>query len=1429
MSTVAPDLVRAVPPVPAGRGQSLPALVAAQAARTPQAVAVAAPGQGPLTYAGLQAHLAETVGALRALGVRRGDRVALVVATGAELGVAFVTVAAGVACAPLNPAYRAGEFEFFLSDLRARLLVVQAGLDTAAREAARKLGIPCVELAAVPGGPAGAFTLGGRRAAPADPAQFSGPDDVALLLHTSGTTSRPKLVPLTHANLYAAAQNIRAALRLTPDDRCLNVMPLFHIHGMSTVFASLAAGASVVCPPGFQAPRFYEWMDAFRPTWYTAAPTIHQAILDRAAANREIIARSPLRFIRSASASMAPQVIAEMERVFNAPFIEAYGMTEAAPQIAANPLPPGQRKYRSVGLPAGPDVAIMDAAGNLLRPGEVGEVVVRGANIMRGYENNPEANAAAFTHGWFRTGDQGYRDDEGYLYITGRIKEIINRGGEKVSPREVEEVLLDHPAVAQAVCFAVANPRLGEEVAAAVVFRPGASAGEQELREFTAARLADFKVPCQVVALAELPKGHTAKVQRIGLAEKLGLTARDQTSAAAEAAYVAPRPGAEEALARIWAEVLGVERVGAHDDFFHLGGDSILAVQILARAHKELGVNVGVLSFFGAPTVAGMAAHVDKAPRAAEAPAIRPAPRDGDLPLSFTQEGLWFADQLSPGNPVYNNYRAVRLAGPLDRAALQQALDGLVRRHEILRTTLPTRDGQPVQVIAPAVAVPLAVVDVPAAAGRSDESCFREEICRPFDLAQGPLLRVTLFRMANEEHVLLVVAHHIITDGWSMATLLTDLAALYSSCREGRPSPLPPLPVQYADFAVWERQRLGDAYLRDLLAYWKEQLAGAPACLDLPTARPRPAAQSFRGARRFRTLPPALVAAARSLGKRQDATLFMTLLAAFQALLYRYTNQEDLVVGSHVAGRDRVETEGVVGDFTNTLALRAKVAGDVSFREVLARVRKAAVGAYAHKDLPFGKLLEALRPPRLPGRTPLFQVKFRLQNMPAPQLDFAGLAAAAVDLDYGMLKVDLGLELSERSEGLGGFIEYNTDLFEAGRIDQVWSDFETFLGAVAERPDAPLNTLEAFRTITWRNRSMEKSTPGPQAPSPASPAPPARGIKGARRKAVDVSPTDLVRLTTLAPGQAFPVLAVPAVPGVDLAGWVRANRPLLAQKLLAEGGVLFRGFGIKSVPQFEEVVRALSEELLDYTYRSTPRTQVSGNVYTSTEFPADQEIPLHNEMSYASSWPRKIWFCCLKAAEQGGETPLADSRKVYARLRPEVRDKYRRLGVRYVRVFGEGLDLHWHNAFQTTDRAQVEEQCRRAGIVFQWLGNDRLKTSQVCQAVATHPETGEVVWFNQAHLFHVSSLKPELRDALLAEFGEESLPRNSYYGDGSPFEPEVLDEVRAAWAAESVVFPWEEGDVVLLDNMLAAHGRRPFKGARKIVVSMAEAYSEPAR
>ena len=489
------------------------------------ATALSAPGGVPLSYRALRAQVESTRSALAHHGIGMDDRVAIVLDNGPEMAAAFLCIGATATAAPLNPGYRADEFEFYLTDLRARLLIVGVGKDSPCIGVAERLGIRIARLVPQPERGAGTFTLDfGDRPAAHNEKRGVGPGDIALVLHTSGTTSRPKIVPLTQANVCASAFSVATSIRLTSADKGLVIMPLFHIHGLiAALLAPLAVGGEVCCSPGFNALKFFGWLTETRPTWYSGVPTMHQAILARASGNADATRNHRLRFIRSSSSSLPVRVLTELESTFGVPVIEAYGMTEAAHQMASNALPPGTRKPGTVGPAAGPEIRVVDTTGQPVPPGVTGEIVIRGPNVMSAYESNPKANADAFYGDWFRTGDQGTMDADGYVTITGRLKEIINRGGEKISPREVDEVLMEHPAVHQAVCFGMPHDMLGEEVAAAIVLKQGAQCTDRELRDFVRIKLADFKVPKKILIVDAIPLGATGKLQRIGLAQKLGL------------------------------------------------------------------------------------------------------------------------------------------------------------------------------------------------------------------------------------------------------------------------------------------------------------------------------------------------------------------------------------------------------------------------------------------------------------------------------------------------------------------------------------------------------------------------------------------------------------------------------------------------------------------------------------------------------------------------------------------------------------------------------------------------------------------------------------------------------------------------------------------------------------------------------------------
>jgi acyl-CoA synthetase (AMP-forming)/AMP-acid ligase II len=581
------------------------ALVDYQAEHSTQRTAILAPGRQSLSYAGLRDLVRQVGVRLRALGIGPDDRVAVVLPNGPEMATAFLAVASCAACAPLNPAYQAAEFRFYLQDLGARALMLLADDDSPARGVAAELGVAVVDLQVDPGQPAGCFDVFATESIVDARAHPGIARQTALILHTSGTTSRPKIVPLSHANLVSSGANIARFLELDKQDRCLNVMPLFHIHGLvGALLASLAGGGSLVCAPGFDATRFFGWIGKYQPTWYSAVPTIHQSIVGRGSEYQDAAPGHRFRFVRSSSAALPPRTLHEIEDLFQAPVVEAYGMTEAAHQMASNPLPPAVRKPGSVGIAAGVDIAIMDEAGQMLEQGQRGEIVIRGAGVTAGYENNPEANAKAYTDGWFRTGDQGYLDEDGYLFITGRLKEIVNRGGEKISPREVDEALLDHPAVAQATAFAVPHATLGEDLVAAVVLRADATADEAGLRDYLFSRLVDFKVPSRMVFLDEIPKGATGKIQRSSLHEKLAPALAQN--------YAEPEAETEKFLAALFREVLGCGQVGVNDNFFALGGDSLRGAQVISRINRDRDVDLPIPTLFHYPTVALLAVALDK-------------------------------------------------------------------------------------------------------------------------------------------------------------------------------------------------------------------------------------------------------------------------------------------------------------------------------------------------------------------------------------------------------------------------------------------------------------------------------------------------------------------------------------------------------------------------------------------------------------------------------------------------------------------------------------------------------------------------------------------------------------------------------------------------------------------------------------------------
>ena len=1024
----------------------------------PNRDAMLAPGYPPLTYGALWGHTQDVVRGLRCLGVSRSERVAVVLPDGPEAAVAITAVASASVCVPLYAGFTTDEWRRYFTDLQVAALLTCAAVDSTSQVVARTLGIPVINLSPRPNEGLGAFRLVGSPTRPAPSAEPARSSDDAFILLTSGTTSRPKMVPLTHANVCLSAHNVGAALALAPRDRLLNVLPLFHGHGLiSGVLAALAAGSSVVCTPGFDAAAFFRWLTEFRPTWYTAVPAIHRALLSEAHRYKRGAHPCSLRLIRSASASLPPDVLGGLEALFGVPVIETFGMTEAATQIAANPL--GRRKLGSVGTSAGAEIAIMDGESRRLLAGERGEIALRGPTITRGYYNDVAATSSAFRDGWFRTGDLGYLDQQGYLFIVGRIKEadVINRGGQKVAPAEVERALLSHPEVVEAVAFPISHRRLGEDVAVAVVLRPNAKVSVSKLREFAGERLARFKIPGLIRIVTEIPKDPSGTVKRRDLVTAFSIVL-PKTRMERDGKAVAPRSKIERLLAKIWAGLLELDEVRIDQDLFALGADSLTVTQMLSRLRAHFGVDFSFKDIFDAPTVATLAARLESAKKgtAAISLGLRDMPTDApSVGLSFQQQRIFVLNRLDPTGYNYHVVEVARLLGPLDFHALAKSIATILERHEVLRSTFHERLGEPVQMVG-TVLPRLECLDLgPCGESERPSVIARkavESLRQSFNIEKEPPLRVQLLRFDDVDHVLVIKLHHLITDGWSQRLFWEELEVLYTASSKGSAARLPQLPIQYRNFVEWQREWLRTPAAEEQLSYWRAQLEGV-AQLSLRADRPRPEMWTGRGARHPLKLSRTLSTKVKSLSLDHNVTLFMTLLAAFQCLLYRYTGHADIPVGSLIANRNQIQTERLIGMFANTIVLRTDLSGDPTFSEVLRRVRQVTLDAYRNQDLPIERILQALQVPRSLDRNPLFQVMFILQNASAKTPSLPELSVHFVDVDPGIARFDLMLEITDADDCLGGWLEYSTDLFESATIARMSSHLETLLEAIVANPE----------------------------------------------------------------------------------------------------------------------------------------------------------------------------------------------------------------------------------------------------------------------------------------------------------------------------------------------------------------------------------------
>ncbi|SDF37168.1 non-ribosomal peptide synthetase, partial [Myxococcus virescens] len=1014
-----------------------------QALRTPQAIAVEHEGRS-LTYAELDARSNQLAHHLRSLGLGAESRVGVFLHRGLDLLVGLLGILkAGGAYVPLDPSYPAQRLAFMAEDSGVAAILTESALEDELPAGSQLIVVLDEEWARIERQPSTPVTGG-----------LVSPEQLAYITYTSGSTGMPKGVAIPHRGVVRLLIGSRF-VDLGPSEVVLQLAPLAFDASTLEIWGALLHGARLVLYPQ-RTPDLAELGQALvrhqvSVLWLTAA------LFEQMQQHQPEALGTVRQLLAGGDVLPAPRVRERLAQGVG--LVNGYGPTEGTTFTACHRMAPGDAVGDSVsiGRPiANTQVYVLDSEMQAVPVGVPGEVLIGGDGLARGYLGQPALTAERFVPNPFgspgarlyRSGDRARWQADGTLQFLGRVDFQVKLRGFRIELGEVEAALRNHSAVETAIAV-VREDIPGDRRLVAYVTPENVDTAS--VREHLRQRLPEYMVPNAVVALSTLPLSPNGKVDRKALPapDLVGLGAED---------FVAPRTELEQQLAVLFSEVLGLERTGLNDDFFELGGHSLLATQVVTRLRAQLGVDLPLRTFFEAPTVARLAARLESAPRTSTLLPLEPLPRpaqgEATFDVSFAQQRLWFIEQLHPGQFTYNVPAALQLKGRLDEEALRRTFLEVVRRHEAVRTTFVMREGQPAQRIHPAPAEwPLPVEDLsglePEARDAAAQARMVEEAHRAFDLEKGPLLRTVLLRTGPDVHVLLLSMHHIISDGWSMGVLVREVAALYESLSQGRDAVLPVLTVQYADYAAWQRRVLEGPALTPQLDWWRSRLEGAPT-LELPTDHPRPAVRTLRGATHTFTLPPSLVAGLERVASAHNATLYMVLMAGWQALLARYSGQTDFCVGTPVAHRSRPELEGLIGFFVNTLALRANVDGDPRFEDLLARVREESLAAFANQDVPFDRLVEVMGGQRDLSRTPLFQAAFVLQNAPMQPPTLPGLVVDVLRTGTDTARFDVSALLVERGGRLEGELEYSLDLFTPETARRIVEHFQRLLEGVVE-------------------------------------------------------------------------------------------------------------------------------------------------------------------------------------------------------------------------------------------------------------------------------------------------------------------------------------------------------------------------------------------
>ncbi|RSZ60393.1 amino acid adenylation domain-containing protein [Massilia atriviolacea] len=1308
---------------------------------------------------------------------------------------------AGAAYVPLDPEY---------PDERLAYMIADSGVQLVLTDSAMRPRLPSLTAYALD-------TLDTSGEPGHDPQPALHGEHLAYVIYTSGSTGRPKGAANHHGALTNRLAWMQDAYRIGPADTILQKTPFSFDVSVWEFFWPLMTGARLALagPGDHRDPgRLVDLIGRHQVTTLHFVPSMLQAFL----AHPGVDGCNRLRrIVCSGEALSAPVRDEVLARLPQAALYNLYGPTEAAIDVTHWTCVADGRSQVPIGQPiSGIRTYVLDQDLNLAPQGMAGELYLGGIGLARGYLGRAGLTADRFVadplsgsgERLYRTGDLVRWNADGQIDYLGRIDHQIKIRGLRVELGEIEAALLAQEEVREAVVVATSGTG-GLRLAAYVSAAAAQHIDDASLREQLGRSLPAHMVPSVIVVLDSLPLNANGKVDRKAL---------PALTAAAEGDTEPPQGSDEVDLAGIWSEVLGLGRIGRRDNFFALGGHSLLAAMMISRVRAAMDVDLPLRRVFESQTLQELAACIGQLRgqgRAAPALPLVAAPRADTLPLAPIQQRLWLVERMAgQGDAAYNMAAALRLSGELDAAALRATLDAIVARHESLRTVYPEDDdGQPVARVVPAFAVDLPVTDLSIdPAGVPGK--LAALAATPFDLARGPLLHAGLLRLGPTEHVLLLCVHHIAFDGWSQAVFVRDFVAIYQAARGGRTPAFAPLGIQYADYAVWQRRRLDASAERDG-AFWRACLADAPVLSTLPPDHVRGAQACAAGSVQLR-IPADVAQALRCLAGRHASSLFTVLLAAFNALLHRLAATDDLVIGTDVAGRPHPALEELIGFFVNVVPLRSRRSGAVTFGDWLEQVKQASLAAFDHQELPFDRIVDHARLQRSRGVNPLVQVLFVMQNTPTTHFDIPGLAVEVLPVPAAAAKFDLAVFVSESDGGLHADWVFATSLYRRATVERCARVFNALLRRVANAPDGSLDqhiqsSLEEFPIM--------------------NPTPPLAGkldklgklgkLGTLNKAAAPARPQ--VTSSLLAPGQEFPLVLEAAGADMDGVAWARAERDFIETALRKHGAILFRNFGVATAQDFEAFAEAMEPKLYG-SYGDLPKKDGGRNTYKSTPYPEREMILYHNESAHMAQWPRKQWFFCELPSRVGGATPIVDCRDMLRRLPATLVEEMERKELLYVRTFVPRLDVSWQDFFKTDSRAEVETRLAAAGIAWQWLDEHTLQTRTRCPAVVRHPLTRERIFFNQVQLHHVSCLEPAVREDLLAIAGAERMPRQVFFGDGTPIPDAAMAEIGRAYEACAVRFDWRRGDVVMLDNMLAAHARDPYEEPRKIVVAMGDMY-----